>query len=113
MVPASPAAIELLVLHDERLAGGVGDRPVLDVELGGAALSGVVMEREIAIDPVPCAVEADRNALDYIETTVSLDGEQRIEALDANAAVLRPRATCQRGEEEGETRDAAEDLRAL
>ena len=71
------------------------------------------MEREIAIDPVPCAVEADRYALDYIEVTVTLDGEQRIEALDANAAVLRLRATCQRGEEEGETRDAAENLGAL
>jgi hypothetical protein len=42
--------------------------------------------------------------LDYVERTVAVNGEQRIESPKTNAAALRPRATCQRGDEESENR---------
>lgn len=44
VVAAGPTVVDGLVLDDERLAGVVGDAAVVDVELGGAALRGVVVE---------------------------------------------------------------------
>jgi hypothetical protein len=62
--PARPAAVLRLVLDAQRLAGRVSDRAVFDVEPRRPPLGGVVMEREIAIDPVPLTLEADGELLD-------------------------------------------------
>ena len=44
VVPTRPAAIDMRVLDDQRLTVGVGDGPILDVELGAASLRGVVLQ---------------------------------------------------------------------
>jgi hypothetical protein len=56
------------------------------------------MQQEIAIDAVPGAVEADGQLLDYIERSVAIYSEKRIEVTDANATALRPRRTGERAE---------------
>jgi hypothetical protein len=86
------------VVDDQRLAVFVGDVTIDDVELCGATLRGVVMQREIAIDPVPRSVEADVEGLDYVEIAIGADCEQRIEVADANVASLRARFRRERAE---------------
>jgi hypothetical protein len=81
------------VVDHERAAGAVGDVAVGDLELGLAAVSRLVVEREIAVDPVPRSVEVERELLDYVERAVVVDGEQCNECPKANAAALRLRAT--------------------
>ena len=86
------------MVDDQRLTVPVGDVTIDDVELGGAALRGVVMQREVAVDPVPRAVEADVEGLDYVEIAIGANCEQRIEIPDANVASLRARRRGERAE---------------
>jgi hypothetical protein len=98
------------ILDDEGSAIYFGNRCADDVQFSRAALGGVVVEREIPIDPVPGAVETDRQRLGYVERSVATDGEQRIEVADANGAALRARRTGERAEKEADER-ASKDLR--
>ncbi len=86
------------MLDDQRLAGVVGDATVFDVELGGATLRRVVVQREIAIEPVPRPGEADGELLDYIERSIPVDGEERVELAQAYVAFLRARRLDERAE---------------
>jgi hypothetical protein len=92
------------VLDHQRLAVCIGDRAVLDVELGRAALGGVVMEREVAIEPVPRPREADGQLLDDVERSILVDGEERVELPDPDVARLRARPRGERAENEGRDR---------
>jgi hypothetical protein len=92
------------VLDDERLAVGVSDRAVLDVEPGGATLRGVMVERKVAIEPVPRPREPDGQLLDYIERSIPVDGEEGIELPNPDVARLRARPRGERAENEGRDR---------
>jgi hypothetical protein len=78
----------------QALAGRVGDIAKCDIELGRPALRGVMMQRQVADDSVPLAREPDRQLLGDIDRSVGVNGEERIEVPDADAAVgvLRARA---------------------
>ena len=103
-----PAGILALLIDVKALSRLVGDVAERDLELGRAALRGVVVKGEIANDPVPLAGEANRQLLGNVERSVGEDSEQRIEIADANGAVgfLRARWLCER-EERGEEEEAA------
>jgi hypothetical protein len=60
-----------------------------------------VAERQVADDPVPRARKTDGELFGDIERAVRVNGEQRIEVADANAAVaaLRARGIREREEE--------------
>jgi hypothetical protein len=91
-----------LFLYPKRLSGRVSDGDDVDVQLRRATLGGVVAERQVADDPVPRAGETDGELFGDIERSVRVNGEQRIEVADANAAVgaLRARGIREREEEE-------------
>jgi hypothetical protein len=98
VVSARPAVVHPLVLDTERLAGSVGNRTIIDVELRAAALRGLVLEGEIAVESVPGAIEADGERLDDVECAIPVDCEQRIEVADANRSPLRARRLDERAE---------------
>jgi hypothetical protein len=91
--PARPATVLALVLDAQRLAGRVSDGAVFYIQPGRPALSGVVMERQIAIDPVPLTLEADGELLDNVERAIGIDGEQRVVIPNANGTLLRLRVS--------------------
>lgn len=98
VVAAGPAVVDGLVLDDQRLACVVGNGAVLDVELGAATLRRVVVQREVAIEPVPRAGEADGELLDYVERSILVDGEERVKLAQAYVAFLRARRLDERAE---------------
>lgn len=98
VVAAGPAVVDRLVLDDQRLAGVVGDAAVLDAELGGATLRRVVVQGEVAIEPVPRPREADGEPLDYVERSILVDGEERVKLPQAYVAFLRARRLDERAE---------------
>lgn len=113
VISAGLTAVERLVLDDERRARPICNWPVFDVEPGGAALGGVVLEREIAVDAVPRSVEAKRDALSYVEGAVTVNGEQRREVANADGAALTAGATGERAGGESKDRKTAENRDSL
>ena len=77
-------------------AGRVSDVADRDVELRPASLCSVVVERQVADDSVPLTVESDRQLLGDVERPIGVNGEERIEVLDADGAALRARITRER-----------------
>jgi hypothetical protein len=85
---ARPPVVLVLLVYVKPVTGRVGDVAERDVELGRAALRGVVVEREVSNDAVPLASESDRQLFGDIERSAGANGEQRIEVPDANRAAL-------------------------
>jgi hypothetical protein len=79
-----PAVVDVRLFHLKPLAAPVGDVADGDVELRRAALRGVVVERDVAIESFPAARESDRQLLGDVERSVGPNGEQRIEVADAD-----------------------------
>jgi hypothetical protein len=100
--PVRPAVVDILFFDLKPLTIRVGDVADRDVELGGAALRGVVVERDVAVDSVPLTGEADCQLLGDIERSVGANGEQRIEVADADGTALRARGSREREESEKE-----------
>jgi hypothetical protein len=75
MEPVRPAVVDILLFHLEPLSIRVGDVADRDVELGGAALRCVVVERDVAVDSVPLTRESDCQLLGDIERSVGANGE--------------------------------------
>jgi hypothetical protein len=90
------------LFYAKPLAIRVSDVADRDVELRRAPLRGVVVEREVAVDSIPLAREADCQRLGDIERSVGVNGEERVEVADADGAALRARRIGEREEEEGE-----------
>jgi hypothetical protein len=84
------------------VAARVGDVADRDVELRRAALRGVVVERDVAVESFPAARESNRQLLGDVERSIGANGEQRIEVADANGASLRARGSGEREESEKE-----------
>jgi hypothetical protein len=59
-----------------------------------------VLERQVAVDPVPLTGEPDCQLFGDIEGSVGVNGEQRIEVADAERAALRARGAREREKEE-------------
>ena len=59
-----------------------------------------MVERQVAFDSVPLAVEANGELLGDIERSIGIDGEERIEVADADGALLRARGAGEREKEE-------------
>jgi hypothetical protein len=97
-----PAVVDIQLFHFKPLSIRVGDVADRDVELGGAALRSVVVERDVPVDSVPLTRESDRQLLGDIERSVGANGEQRIEVTDADGASLRARGSREREEKEEE-----------
>jgi len=95
-----PAIVLARLFYVEPAAGRVGDEADGDVEPGRASLRGVVVERDVAVDPVPLTGESDRQLLGDIERSIGVNGEQRIEVADADGAPLRARGAREREKEE-------------
>jgi hypothetical protein len=95
-----PAVVLAFLLYAERPAGCVSDEADGDVELCRASLRGVVAERQVAVDPVPLAREADCELLGDVERPVGVNGEKRIKVADAYGAALRARGSREREQEE-------------
>jgi hypothetical protein len=57
-----------------------------------------VVQREIAIEPVPLTCEMDRQLLDDVRRSIGADGEERREIADANLALLRARRCGERAD---------------
>jgi hypothetical protein len=97
-----PAVVQILFIYLESPAASVGDVADRDVEPRGAALCGVVVERQVAIDSVPVSGESERDLLGDVERPVGVNGEQRVEYADADGAFLRAREMREREEDESE-----------
>src|SRR5206468_318062 len=97
---AGPAIADALEFDDQRLTGCIGDGTVVDLEFGCTPLGRIVVERKVAIEPVPRAIEPDGDRLDDVESSVSVDGETRIEVPDANGTPLRARHWGERAEDQ-------------
>ena len=95
--PPRPAVVLGLFFYTEPLAGNVSDVADSDVEPRRTPLRRVVVQRDVAVDSVPLAGEADRELLGDVERSVGVNGEQRIEVLDADGARLRAGVLCKRG----------------
>ena len=112
MERARPPAVLAAFVDVKPLAVRVGDVSDGDVEPGRATLGSVVMERQIANDPVPLAVEPNGQLLGDVERSVGVDCEERIEVADAERAALRANVTaereseCAKKEERAATRQA-------
>ncbi len=100
--PVGPTLVDALFFYLKSPAIRVGDVADRDVEPDGAALRGVVVERDVAVDSVPLACEADCELFGDIERSIGANGEQRIEVPDADGASLRARGTREREESEKE-----------
>ncbi len=100
--PARPAVVYALFFYLKSAASRVGDVADRDVELRRAALRGVVVEREVAVDTVPLTCESDCQLLSDIERSIGVNREQRIEVADADRASLRARGSSEREEKEKE-----------
>ena len=61
-----------------------------------------MVEREVAVDSIPMAREADCQRLRDIERSVGVNIDQRIEVADADGAALRARDIREREENESE-----------
>ncbi len=61
-----------------------------------------MVEREVAVDSIPMAREADCQRLRDIERSVGVNGEKRIEVADADGVALRAGGSRKREEQEGE-----------
>jgi hypothetical protein len=97
-----PAVVDILFFHLKPLSIHVGDVADRDVELGGAALRGVLVKRDVAVDSVPASRESDCQLLGDIERSIGPNGEQRIEVADADGASLRARGSRESEESEKE-----------
>jgi hypothetical protein len=93
---ARPTGVLSFLFDAKPLALSVGDVADGDVELRSTTPRGVVTERKVANDPVPLAVESDRQLLSDVERAVGVNCQQRIERADANGAALRARITRER-----------------
>jgi hypothetical protein len=100
--PVRPAVVDILFFYLKPLSIRVGDVADRDVELGGAALRGVVVERDVAVDSVPLTRESDCQLLGDVERSIGANGEQRIEVADADGATLRARGSREREKSEEE-----------
>jgi hypothetical protein len=84
------------------VAARVGDVADGDVELRRAALRGVVVERDVAVESVPLTRESDRQLLGDVERSIGANDEQLIEVADADGAPLRARGRGEREDSEKE-----------
>jgi hypothetical protein len=97
-----PAVVDILFFHLKPLSIRIGDVANRDVEFGGAALCGVVVERDVAVETFPLTGESDCQLLGDVERSIGPNGKQRIEVADADGASLRARGTREREEKEEE-----------
>jgi hypothetical protein len=86
---ARPTGVLSFLFDAKPPAFSVGDVADCDVELRSTSLRGVVLERKVADDSVPLTVESNRQLLSYVERSIGVNCEERIERADANGAVLR------------------------
>jgi len=66
---------------------------------GRAALRGIVLERQVAIDSVPLTREPDRDLLGDVERSVGMNGEERMKLRTRIEAGLRARINPEREDE--------------
>ena len=97
VIPARPAGIEPVVIDYERTPVVVGDRSIDDVEFYWTFLGSFVAEREVAVQSVPLAGEADGESLDHVRRSVGVNSEQRVEVVNADLAGLGARRARDRG----------------